>query len=255
VDFPIETEVDGHLGYVAPDMLPLSDDLVADLRAYQALWEQLPQPKDIDDEQPIDHEEEDEDEDEEDDEDDELEFEKVWNLIMQVKVAADSDVELARRLAEEVVTRTANLDDSGRQLLLPHMAAAVAGFDLHWAQVLVEDATTLTHGIDDPHDRARQIVNLVAAIAGFDPDQAETLALELSDPAYRDRAIMAAVEEMDRADRAESLAHRISHPRLRTWTLTRLADHTATPDLRDWTNDLLARLRAELGPDVTVRET
>jgi hypothetical protein len=37
VDFPIETEVDGHLGYVAPDMLPLSDDLVADLRAYQAL--------------------------------------------------------------------------------------------------------------------------------------------------------------------------------------------------------------------------
>ena len=32
VDFPIEMKVDGHLAYVPPDWLALSDDLVADLR-------------------------------------------------------------------------------------------------------------------------------------------------------------------------------------------------------------------------------
>ena len=197
VDFPIEMEVDGHLAYVAPDTLPLSDDLVADLRAYQALWERLTLPDDLDDEQEINDEDEDGEEDEEDEED---EFEKVWRLTVRVKVAADSDVELARRIAKEVVSRTANLDDSGRQVLLPHIAAAVSEFDLHWARALVRDAMTLTHGIDDPQDRARQLVNLVAVIAGFDPDGAEALALDLPDPAYRDRAIMAAVEQMDGAD-------------------------------------------------------
>ena len=51
VDFPIEMQVDGHFGYVPPDWLPLSDGLIADLRAYQTLWEQVPLPEeDLDDE-------------------------------------------------------------------------------------------------------------------------------------------------------------------------------------------------------------
>ena len=74
VDFPIEMKVDGHLAYVPPDWLPLSDNLVADLRAYQALWEHLPVPEeDPGDAEEIDNED-----------DDDLEFEKAWRLTKQL---------------------------------------------------------------------------------------------------------------------------------------------------------------------------
>ncbi len=248
VDFPIEMQVNGHLAYVPPDWLPLSDDLVADLRAYQALWEQLPLPED----DPDDWEIGDEDDDEND-----LEFEKVWRLIKQLQAAADSNPDLARRLAQDAETRAADLDESERQALLAQLSAAVAGFDLPRARTLARDATTLAREIDDAHDRARAIVNLITTVAGFDPDEAEALAHDLPDPMYRDRALMAAVEQVSRTSpgRAESLANSISHPRLRARALAGLADPLAIPHLSDLTHTLLARLSAELGPDFTVDTT
>ena len=247
VDFPIEMKVDGHLAYVPPDWLPLSDDLIADLRAYQALWEQLPLPE----EDPGDGGEID------DEDDDDLEFEKVWRLIGQLQVSPGSDPDLARRLAQDAEARAADLDESERQALLPQLVAAVAGFDLPWARALVRDATTLARGIDDPDDRARAIVSLVTAVAGFDPDEAEALARDLPDPMYRDRALMAAVEQMSRAspDRAESLANSISHPGLRARALSGLADPLAIPHFSALTETLVARLGVELGSDFTVRAT
>jgi hypothetical protein len=247
VDFPIEMTVDGHLGYVPPEWLPLSDELVADLRAYQALWEQLPD-DDIGDGEEVDDDADDDDLDE---------FETVWKLTKRFQVTADTDPEQARRLAHDAEIRAANLSESERQVLLPQLAATVAGFDLHRARALARDARTLARGIEDPDDRARALVDLVAAVARFDPDEAAALARDLPDPAYRDRAIMSAVEEMSSAvpDQAESLARSISHPRLRAWALTRLADRMAISDFPEWTDLLLARLRAELGPDFTVRAT
>ena len=247
VDFPIEMKVDGNFAYVPPDWLPLSDGLVADLRAYQVLWEQLPLPdEDLGDGEEIDNED-----------DDDLEYEKVWRLTKQLQVAADSDPDLARGLAQDAETRAADLDESERQALLPQLAAAVAGFDLAWARALLRDATTLARGIDDPEDRARALVDLVAAVAAFDPDQADALARDLPDPMYRDRALIAAVEEVSGTNpgQAELLARSISHPRLRAWALTGLADPMAIPHFSDWTDTLLAKLRAELGPDFTVRAT
>jgi hypothetical protein len=40
VDVPIESDLDGHLAYVDPENLGLSDALVQDLRAYQRSWEE-----------------------------------------------------------------------------------------------------------------------------------------------------------------------------------------------------------------------
>jgi len=247
VDFPIEMKVNGHLGYVPPDWLPLSDDLVADLRAYQTLWEHLPLPEeDVDDVEEID-----------DEDDDDLEFEKLWRLTQQLQIVADRDPELARRLAQDAETQAADLEESERQTLLPQLAAAVAEFDLPWARALMRDATTLVRGIEDPDDRARAHADLVAAVAGFDPAEAQALAEGLPDPTYRDRVLMAAIEERSRtnSDRAESLARSIDHPRLRAWALANPAERAAIPTFSDWTDTLLARLRDELGPDFTVRAT
>ena len=191
VDFPIEMKVNGHLAFVPPAWLPLSDELVADLRAYQALWEQLPVPED---------DREDWEEIDKNEDDDDLEFEKVWRLIKRLQAAADSDPQLARRLARDVENGANDLDESERQALLPQLAAAVATFDLRWARALVRNATILARGIDDPNDRARALVYLVSAVAAFDVDEAESLARDLPDPMYRDRALMAAAEEIGSTD-------------------------------------------------------
>ena len=176
---------------------------------------------------------------------------------MQLQVAADSDPGLARRLAEETETRAADLDESERQVLLDRLATAVSGFDLSWARTLVQEAITLVRRIEDPHDRARALADLIGVVAGFDRSEAEALARDISDPEDRDRAILAAINEMSRAepDRAESLASSISHPQLRAWAQARMADSKIVPGFPEWTEVLLARLRAELGPDYTVRAT
>ncbi len=257
VEFPIEMLVDGHFGYVPPDWLPLSDGLIADLRAYQTLWEQLPLPEDDLDQEEIDDEGNRELEEDLDDQvDDDLEFEKLWRLTLQLQAAADSDPGLARRLAEETETRAADLDETERRVLLPRLATAISGFDLPWARTLVQEAMTLVRRIDYPYDRARALADLIGVVAGFDPGEAEALARDISDPEDRDRAIIAAINpEMSRAapDRAESLARSISHPQLRAWALARLADSNEVPVFPEWTEVLLARLRAELGPDYLVR--
>lgn len=121
----------------------------------------------------------------------------------------------------------------------------------------MQHATTLARGMDDPHNRGRALANLVAAVAIYDLDEAVTLALGLSDPTYRDGALLSAIQEMGAADpdRAESLAHRISHPLLRACALKKPADRMPTQSFGDWTDTLLARLRAELGPGFTVDAT
>ena len=63
----------------------------------------------------------------EDDDENDLEFEKVWRLIKQLQAAADSNPDLARRLAQDAETRAADLDESERQALLAQLSAAVAG--------------------------------------------------------------------------------------------------------------------------------
>lgn len=256
VEFPIEMQVDGHFAYVPPDWLPLSGGLIADLRAYQTLWEQLPLPEeDLDEEEIYDGEDLDLREDLDDEDADDLEFEKLWRLTLQLQATADSDPGLARRLAEETETRAADLDESERQVLLLRLAAAISGFDLPWARTLVQEAMTLVRRIEDPYDRARALADLIRVVAGFDRGEAEALARDISDPEDRDRAILAAINEMSRAapDRAELLAGSISHPQLRAWALARLADSKVVPGFPEWTEVLLAKLRAELGPDYIVR--
>ncbi len=247
--------------------MPLSAGLIADLRAYQTLWEQVPLPEedlddekiddgdDLDDKGNLDLEEDLDDEDDEDDDD--LEFEKLWRLTRQLQAAADSDPGLARRLAEQTETRAADLDESERRVLLVRLAAAISRFDLPWARTLAQQAMTLVRRMEYPDDRARALADLIGAVAGFDRGQAEALARDISDPEDCDRAIMAALNEMSRAepDRAESLASSISHPQLRASALAKLADSTVVEGFPEWTEVLLARLRAELGPDYTVRAT
>jgi hypothetical protein len=160
-------------------------------------------------------------------------------------------------LAEEVEAGAGDLDQSERRALFPRLAAAIAGFDLPWARALVREAITLARGIEDPEDRARALVYLVGAVAGLNPGEAETLARGIPDPAYRDRAIFSAVEQMSSTDpdRADVLARSISHPRLRAWARANPAERTGILAFSEWTEVLVARLRAELGPDFEVRVT
>ncbi len=97
---------------------------------------------------------------------------------------------------------------------------------------LRKECETITHAID-AGEQAYPLAFLAAAVASFDPDRAETIAHSITHPWAQDQALTSLAEALAGTDpdRAEAIARVITDPKQQAVVLTRLAAVVATdPD-------------------------